>query len=76
MNKVGTSQKNFKEERKENTATIGQQVMNGFGGPAAAARGRHQSAKKRPPIGGMANTATGRNTQGAWANGQLPVAMQ
>ena len=46
----------------------------------ALAKARHASAKKRPPAaqGGIGQLPhqVGRSTQGAWATGQLPVAMQ
>ena len=60
---VGNSnQQKFVEERKENRAMLGQQVVNGA--PAAA---RQESATKRK--GGPSGNY-GRNTQAAgWANG-------
>lgn len=69
-------------ERKENRAMLGQQVINnGMGSSGlqnqAMAKVRHASAKKRPPQAmGIVQNQAGRNTQGGWANGQLPVAMQ
>ena len=68
--KINTGQK-FMEERKDNRANLGHQVVNGHGNSGGA---RQASAKKRAPapIGGQ----YGRNTQGGWAKGQLPVAMQ
>jgi len=73
----------FGEERKENRANIGQQVMNG----SKNIDTRQASAtKKRPPVAATAgpaatstNPATNnqRYTSAAgWAKGQLPVAMQ
>ena len=70
---------NFVEERKENRANVGAQVMNGgaFGSGGMAnttADKRQASATKRRPQQQMVG---GRNTQAAgWAKGQLPVAMQ
>lgn len=78
-NKLGGNSKDFIMERKENRALLGQQVINnGMGGQnQAMAKARHASAKKRNP-GALTPglPQQGRNTQGAWANGQLPVAMQ
>ena len=58
----GANQK-FTEERKENRAALGQQVMNGN------ANARQESATKRKAPANAANNY-GRNTQAAgWANG-------
>ena len=78
-NRMGGNSKDFIMERKENRAMLGQQVINNGMANQAMAKARHASAKKRPPVAmtpGMNQHNTGRNTQGAWANGQLPVAMQ
>jgi hypothetical protein len=71
----------FVEERKENRANVGAQVMGGGGGGGFGSGGmantavdkRQSSATKRRP----GAQPIVRNTQAAgWAKGQLPVAMQ
>ena len=66
----------FVEERKENRANIGHQVMNGSGMDKRQA----SATKRRPGMGGsnINNTINnGRHTQAnGWAKGQLPVALQ
>lgn len=65
--------KAFIEERKENRANLGAQVINGgFGQNQNAAQKRQASATKRRPAGGglgPSPPAYGRNTQGGWAKG-------
>lgn len=51
---MGGNGAKFIEERKENRALLGQQVMNGMtsqNANQALAKARHASAKKRPPQG-------------------------
>jgi hypothetical protein len=78
----GANKPTLDEERKENRATIGQQVMNGMNGPKVEPK-RQTSASKRKPTAPVnppvapAAAVNGRNTQAAgWARGQLPVALQ
>jgi len=59
----------FVEERKENRAALGAQVMNGGVRQLSA-------SKKKPTTGVAAAPLVGRNTTAGWAKGQLPVAMQ
>jgi len=65
----------FTEERKENRAMLGQQVVNGSKKQADGPAPRQGSAKKKP-VGNVSHPIYGRGSANGWGSGQLPVAMQ